>query len=172
MATTAKPPKIDQLWEKTPLGMMTSWPLRLNSQAIISVESSAPVVSRWLGHGNRTFLEVASTVVTWWIVAFLRSGQSLGWSLNSGRTVGNMNVRIFICCIICFMSFLSAYDASDNHVIYWESLNVHSNTNTKIQQLPLLIRVLSGFYLHFPKMLLSQLFWDSLNTHQNTNPRI
>ena len=25
---------------------------------------------QWLGYGNRTFLEVASMVVTWWIVAF------------------------------------------------------------------------------------------------------
>ena len=31
---------------------------------------SVPVVSRWLWPGNRTFLEVASMVVTWWIVAF------------------------------------------------------------------------------------------------------
>ena len=34
--------------------------------------SSAPVVSRWLGGGNRTFLEAASMVVSWWLVAFLR----------------------------------------------------------------------------------------------------
>ena len=33
--------------------------------------SSAPVVRRLLKPGNRTFLEVASMVVTWWIVAFL-----------------------------------------------------------------------------------------------------
>ena len=39
-----------------------------------SVRSSAPVVSRWLWPGNRTFLEVASMVVTWWIVAFLPNG--------------------------------------------------------------------------------------------------
>ena len=32
--------------------------------------SSAPVVSRWLWPGNRTFLEVDSLVVSWWIVAF------------------------------------------------------------------------------------------------------
>ena len=36
-------------------------------------ESSVLVVSRWLWPGNRTCLEVASTVVTWWILAFLRS---------------------------------------------------------------------------------------------------
>ena len=34
--------------------------------------SSLPVVSRWLWPGNR-FLEMASMVVTWWIVDFLRS---------------------------------------------------------------------------------------------------
>ena len=32
--------------------------------------SSVPVVSRWLWPGNRTFLEVASMVVTWGIVDF------------------------------------------------------------------------------------------------------
>ena len=31
---------------------------------------SAPVISRWLWPENKTFLEVASMVVTWWIVAF------------------------------------------------------------------------------------------------------
>ena len=35
-----------------------------------SVGSSALVVSRWLWPGNRTLLEVASMVVTWWIVGF------------------------------------------------------------------------------------------------------
>ena len=34
------------------------------------VRSSAPVATRWLQPGNRTFLEVASMVVSWWIVAF------------------------------------------------------------------------------------------------------
>ena len=38
-----------------------------------SVGSSAPVVSRWLWPGNRTLLEVASMVVSWWLVAFLPS---------------------------------------------------------------------------------------------------
>ena len=33
--------------------------------------SSVPVVSRWLSPDNRTFLEVHSVVVTWWIVAFV-----------------------------------------------------------------------------------------------------
>ena len=35
-----------------------------------SIGSSVPVVSRWLWPGNRTFLEVASKVVTWLIVVF------------------------------------------------------------------------------------------------------
>ena len=35
-----------------------------------SVGSSVPVVSRWLGPGNRTFVEMASMVVTGWLVAF------------------------------------------------------------------------------------------------------
>ena len=45
-------------------------------RAIIKVGSLAPVVSRWLGPGNRTFLEVASMVVTWSIVDFLRYAMS------------------------------------------------------------------------------------------------
>ena len=32
---------------------------------------------RWLSPGNRTFLEVASMVVTWWIVTFLWSASSI-----------------------------------------------------------------------------------------------
>ena len=36
-----------------------------------SVRSSVKVVSTWLWSENRTFWEVASMVVTWWIVAFL-----------------------------------------------------------------------------------------------------
>ena len=39
------------------------------------VGSSVPVVSKWLCPGNRTFSEVASMVVTWWIVAFLHSAR-------------------------------------------------------------------------------------------------
>ena len=38
-----------------------------------SVGSLLPVVSRWLWPGNRPFSEVASMVVTWWVVAFLHS---------------------------------------------------------------------------------------------------
>ena len=42
-----------------------------------SVRSSVPVVNRWLWPGNRTFLEVVSMMVTWWIVAFLCSGSDV-----------------------------------------------------------------------------------------------
>ena len=38
-----------------------------------SVGSSVLLVSKWLRPGNRTFLEVASMAVTWWIVALLHS---------------------------------------------------------------------------------------------------
>ena len=43
------------------------------------------MVSRWLEPGNRTFLEVASMIVTWWIVPFLRSVYSRG----GGGCAGN-----------------------------------------------------------------------------------
>ena len=50
--------------------------------------SSVQVVSRWLGPGNRTFLEVASMVVTWWIVVFLHSVETYtAWKLPFGWAV-------------------------------------------------------------------------------------
>ena len=48
-----------------------------------SVESSVPVVNRLLWPGNRTFLEVASMVVTWWIVAFLHSEKPCSFAHSS-----------------------------------------------------------------------------------------
>ena len=44
------------------------------------------VVSRWLWPGNKTFLEVAIMVVTWWIVAFLPSDN---YSMCGVCAVGN-----------------------------------------------------------------------------------
>ena len=40
------------------------------------------MVGRWLWPGNRTFLEVASLVVTWWIAAFLCSATLSSDQLN------------------------------------------------------------------------------------------
>ena len=39
----------------------------------MSEGSSVPVVSRWLEPENRTFLELVSMVVTWWIVTCVPS---------------------------------------------------------------------------------------------------
>ena len=61
-----------------------------------SVESSALVVSRWLWPGSRTFLEVASMVVSWWIVAFLCSGTS--WN----------NVAVHEFCLYCTDVYFSS----------------------------------------------------------------
>ena len=63
-----------------------------------SVRSSAPVVSRWLWPGNRTFLEVASVVVTWWIMAFLHTERFLSF-------VFLLNLLKFCCCfmILCYI---------------------------------------------------------------------
>ena len=45
------------------------WPDTLIiTRASASVGLSVPVVSRWLWPGSRTFVEVASMMVTWWIV--------------------------------------------------------------------------------------------------------
>ena len=51
------------------LKKLLSWHLGDNQR----IRSSVLVVRRWLLPGNRTLLEVASMVVTWLIVAFLRS---------------------------------------------------------------------------------------------------
>ena len=45
---------------------LAGWRFGINQ----SVGLSVPVVNRWLWPGNGSFLEVASMVVTWWIVAF------------------------------------------------------------------------------------------------------
>ena len=49
------------------------------------------MVSRWLKPGNRTFLEVANMVVTWWIVAFLPS------EILMGSTIEVVNPIILLC---------------------------------------------------------------------------
>ena len=47
--------------------LATRWRLSDN----LSEGPSYRVVSRWLWPRNRTFLQVASMAVTWWIVTFL-----------------------------------------------------------------------------------------------------
>ena len=51
------------------------------TRALASEASLVPVVSRWLWPGNRTFLEVASMVVTCWLVAFLQSAICHWWCI-------------------------------------------------------------------------------------------
>ena len=57
---------------------------------IISVRSSVPVVSRWLWPENRTFLEVVSTVLTWWMMAFLPSVSPTQISYQIIKTVSHL----------------------------------------------------------------------------------
>ena len=47
------------------------------------------VVSRWLWPENRTFLEVDSMVVTWWIVAFLPNVCKIDFYQTYHKTVEN-----------------------------------------------------------------------------------
>ena len=55
-----------------------------------SVRSSVPVVSIWLSSGNRTFLEVASMVDTWWIVAVLSSNTCS--SMQNHESIYDLNI--------------------------------------------------------------------------------
>ena len=55
----------DQTWQNCDVSLL------------LNVGSSAPLVSKWLWPGNRTFLEVDSMVVSLWIVAFLPSVSAL-----------------------------------------------------------------------------------------------
>ena len=83
----SQPPANHQYW----------WPnTSIIVQAPASEGSSVPVVSRWLWPVNRTFLEVASMVVTWWIVAFLRSECVLFWYICL------LTWQLFHCCASCF----------------------------------------------------------------------
>ena len=65
------------------------WPDTLIIARAPAAGSAAPVVSRWLWPGNRTFLEVASMVATWWIVAFLRSVSHRVWSKDFHKASGH-----------------------------------------------------------------------------------
>ena len=79
--------------------------------------SSAPVVSRWLGPGNRTFLEVASMVVTWWIVAFVPSGYSNCMHLGHKSkmfVVYNMLVYVVTCTIMYPVTSMRKHSAKTN----------------------------------------------------------
>ena len=48
-------------------------PTQIIVRVSVSEGLSVLVVIRWLLLRNRTFLEVANMVVTWWIVAFMHS---------------------------------------------------------------------------------------------------
>ena len=73
----------DQYWWP-----FTRWHLGNNQ----SVVSSVPVVSRWLWPENRTFLEVASTVLIWWIVAFF---VRVTWWVGNWYLVAKQNVNSY-----------------------------------------------------------------------------
>ena len=60
----------------------------------------------WLRPVNRTFLEVASMVVTWWIVAFLYSGSLHGpWNrllvFTSTNETDRCYMRFHLCMFVC-----------------------------------------------------------------------
>ena len=62
---------------------------------------AAPVVSRWLWPGNRTFFEVDNMVVSWWIVLFFALCMySLSQMLNT-LVIDPWSLSIFLCtCVL------------------------------------------------------------------------
>ena len=89
-------------WQTEVLMTLTLIITLTGTWSIISVGSSAPVVIRCLKLGNGTFLEVAIMVVTWWIVAVLRSVTLFGFHCNSPLypchcTVWNTLCMLSIC---------------------------------------------------------------------------
>ena len=124
-----------------------------------SVRSSAPVVSRWLWPGNRTSLEVASMVVTWWIAAFLRwtkpyNPPGAGTFCQDGRLPylwPNINIisinQCFsaLCllsfCTLCHLLFHSLLSFSSSNMWIWSS---PAQTNMYGRQINCLFTLKSG----------------------------
>ena len=82
------------------------WPDTLIiTRAPASKGSSVLVVNRWLWPANNTFLEVASMVVTWWIVAFLYSvcyvdRSSIEWGIYlTILSINYLQFYTYICCL-------------------------------------------------------------------------
>ena len=86
------------------------------------------MVSRWLWPGNRAFLEVASMVITWWIVAFLRSG----WMLKTKEI--DVKRKACINClhlhVLSKHTFLCMLVAEKLVVRTFKKLLVHIYSNT------------------------------------------
>ena len=109
------------------------------------------VVSRWLWAENRTFLEVASMVVTWWIVAFLPSASTKvtqlawlsGWIKNC-RVLFTLWLDLskfvlnFIQIMICVeQSRSTKFDGQSvcvslcTFLQYWDERNLQAAVNRK-----------------------------------------
>ena len=63
-----------------------------------SVGSSVPVVSRWLWPGNRTFLEAASMVITWWIAGYFLHSETTHkpWHRHDPQLNTKVHIQKFI----------------------------------------------------------------------------
>ena len=86
-----------------------------DTQVIIKVKvHQQQGYSRWLWPGNRTILEVASMVVTWWTVAFLPSESLRWWTTQT----------IWYLCSIRLISWLcSAPVGNKSPITFRESLS-------------------------------------------------
>ena len=93
-----------------------------------SVGISVPMVSRWLWPGNRIFLELASMVVTWWIVAFLCGAGTTWLDFENGITAHSslyfdtdMNIMSYsnTSLRIIFVSLPHEFDCKIPWVAHW-----------------------------------------------------
>ena len=76
-----------------------------------SVRSSAPVVTRWLWPENRTFSEVDSMVVTWWIACLFCAVSCWSSYYNSS------SVCVFVCLFVCSLCPPRSFDGSSPNLV-------------------------------------------------------
>ena len=100
----------------TPLTTSTNDPSLDYHPSTISVGSSVLVVSRWLWLGNRTFLEVVSMVVTWWILAFLRS-ETYSIILCASADGVTVDASLSLCALIHLVS-IRTFGVMYDHTLF------------------------------------------------------
>ena len=101
----------------------TLWLLPERQQAKGHLPSLVPVIRRWLWPGNRTFLEVASMVVTYWIAAFLRSDTCTLWCMCKCEFIAYLIVHTH--CILATLACANSLSFSLSTL--WSAIRLSSS---------------------------------------------